>query len=234
MLPQLPLGINLRESACFDTFIGLGNQQTIADLKACLAGSGERYLYLWGPAGAGKSHLLQASCRAVQPGSKRVAYIPLSLVDHFTPGILSDLGELDLVCLDDIHLVCEAPAWESSLFSLFNQLWECRAGLIVSADRPPARLPVQLADLASRLEWGLSCQLNPLDDVGRVALLDESAKRRGLHLPKATARYILSHTARDATSLLELMERLDLASLAAQRSKLTIHFVKTVLEPDEV
>lgn len=232
MLPQIPLGFSLRQSASFDTFVGLGNQQTIADLKACLAKSGERYLFLWGPAGAGKSHLLQASCRAAQTDAERVAYIPLSLADDFSSGILSDLGALDLVCLDDIHLVCGEPAWESGLFSLFNQLWGCGARLIASADLPPARLPVQLADLSSRLEWGLSCQLNPLDDAGRETLLVESALRRGLVLPGDTARYILSHTSRDTASLLELMDRLDLASLAAQR-KLTIPFVKTVLAQND-
>ena len=49
MLPQIPLGISLRESASFDSFVGLGNQRTLADIKACIAKSGENYLYLWGP-----------------------------------------------------------------------------------------------------------------------------------------------------------------------------------------
>lgn len=57
----------------------------------------------------------------------------------------------------------------------------------------------------------------------------ESASRRGLQLPDEAARYILSHAARDTVSLLGLMERLDRASLVAQR-RLTVPFVKSVLE----
>lgn len=232
MQTQIPLGISLRESASFDAFIELGNRQTLADIKACIAASGEQYLYLWGPGGVGKSHLLQAGCRAANTKSDRMAYVPLSQADDFSPGILADLGTLDLVCLDDIQLVCGRPEWELALFRLFNQLRAQGARLIVSADRPPARLQVQLADLGSRLEWGLCCQLNPLDDGGRAQLLMESARRRGLELPGETARYILSRTTRDTASLLELMDRLDLASLAAQR-RLTIPFVKTVMAQED-
>ena len=228
MLSQIPLGIGLRESAGFDTFIGLGNEQTIADIKACVASSGEQYLYLWGPAGTGKSHLLQAGCREAKSRSDRIAYIPLSQAGVFSPGILSDLGALDLVCLDDIHLICGESAWELALFRLFDQLRAARSRLIVSADRPPARLPIALGDLSSRLEWGLCCQLSPLDDAGRIQLLLENAHVRGLALTRETATYILNHAARDAGSLLELMDRLDQASLAAQH-KLTIPFVKTVM-----
>lgn len=231
MLPQIPLGISLRESASFDSFVGLGNQRTLADIKACIAKSGENYLYLWGPDGTGKSHLLQAGCRAAQSESCRVAYIPLSQADHFSPEILEELGILDLICLDDIQRVSGIPAWEMALFRLFNQLREGGSRLIVSADRPPASLHVRLADLRSRLEWGLCCQLNLLDDPARLQLLTESAHRRGLVLPEGTARYILSHTARDTQALVELMDRLDLASLSAQR-RLTIPFVKTILERD--
>ncbi len=228
MLSQIPLGITLHESASFDAYIGLGNLQAIADIKACVAASGEQFLYLWGPEGVGKSHLLQAGCRAANAAPGHAAYIPLTQADVFSPGILSNLGDLDLVCLDDIQLVCGDSNWELELFKLFNQLREYKSRLVVTADRPPARLPVVLPDLSSRLTWGLCYQLNPLDDEGRLQLLLENARRRGLVLPEETARYILSHASRDTASLLELMDRLDQASLVAQR-RLTIPFVKTVL-----
>jgi DnaA-homolog protein len=232
MLPQIPLAISLRESASFDEFIESGNQQTLADIKACIAASGEQYIYLWGLDAAGKSHLLQAGCKSAQTASHSVAYIPLSQAKDFSPGILSNLGALDLVCLDDIHLVCGDPAWELEIFRMFNQLRESGSRLIVSANCPPARLPVKLADLNSRLEWGLCCQLNPLDDEGRVQLLTASAHRRGLELPEETARYILSRATRETGSLLQLMDRLDRASLVAQR-RLTIPFIKTVMAQDD-
>ena len=227
-LLQIPLGISLRETASFDAFIARDNSQALTDIKNCAAGTGEQFLYLWGAPGVGKSHLLQATCRAAQRGANRVAYVPLSQVDEFSPEILSGLGALDLVCLDDIQRAGGDAEWERGLFTLFNQLRDRGAPLIVAADAPPTRLPVRLADLRSRLEWGLCYQLHPLDDAGRVQLLTESAQRRGLSLAEGTARYLLCHSTRDSASLLALLDRLDRASLAAQH-KLTIPFVKTIL-----
>lgn len=135
-LLQIPLGISLRETASFDAFIARDNSQALTDIKNCAAGTGEQFLYLWGAPGVGKSHLLQAACRAAQRGANRVAYVPLSQVDEFSPEILSGLGALDLVCLDDIQRAGGDAEWERGLFTLFNQLRDRGAPLIVAADAP--------------------------------------------------------------------------------------------------
>ncbi len=232
MIPQLPLGIVLRESASLETFLPGENSQILADIQAAVERRGEQFLYLWGTVDSGKSHLLQAACRLASERKMTVSYIPLREAAGFTPEILSDLDHLDLVCLDDLQTIVGQPKWEQALFHLFNQLRDHDSSLLVSADRSPAQLPVQLADLDSRLSWGISYQLQPLSDRHKMEAMVLYASRRGLSLPDTTANYILRHTARDMASLLETLDRLDRASLAAQR-KLTIPFVRAQLNDPE-
>ncbi|MCP3868467.1 MAG: DnaA regulatory inactivator Hda [Gammaproteobacteria bacterium] len=231
MIPQLPLDISFKESASLDGFVMGDNAHTLSSIRNCVRLQGERFLYLWGSKGSGKSHLLQAACSAGSQMGRRIAYLPLELTDQFTPEIMKNLGDLDMVCLDDVQLICGLKPWEEALFHLFNQLHDRQSHMVVSADRNHSELQIILPDLHSRLGGGLCHRLHPLKDQDKVQLLIIRAKERGLTLPLETAHFILKRTPRDIGSLLATLERLDLASLAAGR-KLTIPFVKTLLDQD--
>ena len=225
---QIPLAMQLRDEATLDNFLAV---PAVAPLLPALRGQlrpdGEAVIFLFGPVGAGKTHLLQGACHLAGAGAQ---YLPLAdLRDCAAQDVLQGLEALDLVCLDDFDRVCGQSHWEQALFNLFNQLRDAGARLLVSADRAAAALPLQLVDLRSRLEWGPGYQLLGLDDVGRAQLLNRSAENRGLELPPETLNYILARAPRDTRSLLELLQRLDRASLAAQR-RLTVPFVRRVFE----
>lgn len=132
---------------------------------------------------------------------------------------------MDLVCLDDVHRIAGNASWESALFMLFNQLREQDRVLIAAADQPPARIPIHLADLATRLGWGLVLRLQALADADKLAALGLYARSLGLTLPLPVGRFLLAHHARDLPALRHLLDQLDHASLAAKR-KLTIPFIK--------
>jgi len=229
MTAQIPLGITLRESTSFDTFHPGDNGLLLSQLRTGAEGKGEPFIFFWGIPGSGKSHLLQATCRLAAGRDRTTAYIPLSESAEFHPEILSDLEHLDLVCIDDLQQIAGQSTWEQALFRLFNQLRDGGSQLLISADRSPAQLPIGLPDLRSRLKWGASYQLQPLDDEARMEALIASAGQRGMSLPPEAAGYIIRHTARDMDSLKRLLEDLDQASLAAQR-RLTVPFVKTLLK----
>jgi DnaA family protein len=89
-------------------------------------------------------------------------------------------------------------------------------------------LPVQLADLKSRLTLALVFQLRPLSDEDKLRALQLRASRRGLHLTDEVGRFILSRNTRSMDALFDMLERLDQASLQARR-KLTIPFVKEIM-----
>lgn len=223
MSVQLPLGIQLRDSATFASFYSAQNRHLLAALK----GTQETCVYFWGRAGTGKSHLLQALCHEKSVEGWRVAYLPLAESD-LMPSMLEDMDQFDLICIDDLQNVAGKQDWEIALFHLYNRV-QSRAGrLAISANQAPSGLPLELQDLASRLGWGLVFQLQELADEDKQAALQLRAHARGLELGDEVAAYLLRHTPRDMRSLFTLLERLDHASLAAQR-KLTIPFVRELV-----
>ncbi|MBA1445508.1 MAG: DnaA regulatory inactivator Hda [Gammaproteobacteria bacterium] len=224
MSSQLALGIGLKPTVNFSGFIPGPNGEALSRL---LTGT-DPFIYLWGESGSCKTHLLQASCHQQDESGGTCAYIPLAQTSELEPGILEGLEALDLVCLDDLEKVAGNPAWEIALFNLFNQLRECDARLLITANSAPAGVDIRLPDLASRLTWGPCYHLLPLDDDGRLILLTQLSQQRGLELSQDTASYLLQRIPRDISSITGLLEQLDQASLAAKR-KLTIPFVREVL-----
>ncbi len=225
---QLPLHFAWREGLHFANYCPGDNRPAVAALRAAAEGAGERFVTLWGGAGLGKSHLLQAACEAAARQGRRGAYLPLAELAALSPAVLEGLEGLDLVCVDDLQAVAGEAAWEEALFHLYNRLREADGSLIAAADASPAGLPLRLPDLTSRLAWGPVYRLQPLGDADRAAALQARAAGRGLQLPDEVAAYLLRHCARDLPSLYALLDRLDQASLAEQR-RLTIPFVRGLI-----
>ncbi len=224
MPQQLALGLSLRPSVDFASFIIGRNGEAVSRLRTPL----DPFVYLWGESGSGKSHLLQAACLQAHREGRLPAYLPLKAEREIDPEMLDGLEGYALVCLDDLERIAGKSEWERAIFNLFNLLRENGGQLVVAADAPPAGLSIELPDLASRLTWGPCYHLIPLDDSERLELLLASAERRGMSMSAETASFLLQRTPRDIHYLTLLMDRLDSASLAAQR-RLTIPFVREVL-----
>lgn len=228
MSHQLPLALSLQHAPGLDDFIVGANRTLIEALRHGLDGDGERVIFIAGPAGSGRTHLLLAQCAAAQARQQRCAYLPLADRASLEPGVLEGLETLDLIAIDDVHAIAGDADWERALFGLFNRCRDNDTALLFSADVGPAALPVRLPDLRSRLAWGLSFALQALDDRGRLELLQSLARRRALQLPDDVARYLLERSPRHPTELAATIDRLDQASLAEQR-RLTIPFVREQL-----
>ena len=226
--PQLPLGLALRDSARFTSYFPGRNREAVSHLRQAAEGTGERLVYLAGAAGLGKTHLLQAACHHAAGHGRAAFYLPLRDFPALSPRMLEGLEQLDLVCLDDVSAVAGSGDWEAGLFDLFNRVREGGATLLVTAEQRPDRAGFHLPDLVSRLGWGVTYVLRPLDDASVGDALQHRAVQRGLELPEETARFLMRRYPRDLASMCDLLERLDQASLAAQR-RLTIPFVKAVL-----
>lgn len=217
---QIPLQIKLNDAATFENFITAGNAQLISLLK-----SDEPFIYYWSKEATGKTHLAQALCH-IQQNS---IYLPLSDLEQWQPEIFEGLESFDLVCLDDVGQIADKPEWEISLFDLFNRVRDTGKKLRVSAHASPNSIGVKLNDLLSRLTWGVTVQVQPLSDDDKVAALSLRAKQRGFGLADEVAAYLLKHCPRDMHNLFTILDRLDDASLQAQR-RLTIPFIKKCLE----
>ncbi|WP_411293571.1 DnaA regulatory inactivator Hda [Thiohalophilus sp.] len=228
MIRQLPLGVRLQDAATFENFLPADNERVLAALHTADAPS----IYLWGAAGTGKSHLLQAVCHQAAAQNQRAAYLPLA-DPGLEPAMLEGMEQFDRLCLDDLDAVAGDPAWETALFHVYNRLTAAGHQLLVTATGSPTALGIQLPDLRSRLGWGPVFQLQPLGDTAKRQALQQRAAARGLSLDDEVAAYLMTRCPRDMSSLFALLDGLDEASLAAQR-RLTIPFVREYLTRQSV
>jgi DnaA family protein len=226
MMEQLPLRVRLRDSARFSSFIVGKNAQALAALR--FAGPDPpRVVWLWGRAGTGKTHLLQAACAAAGELGATAAYVDLGAAP--SSAVLDGCEALGLVCLDGLEHIAHDADWNAAIFRLYTLLQDGSGRLAVASGSPPAGLPFTLPDLRSRLLAAELHQLVELDEAGQCAALQLRAAGRGLELSEEAALYLVHRLPRDMHSLFVVLDRLDHASLAAQR-RLTIPFLREELE----
>ena len=226
---QLPLPIHQSDDETLENFYAENNLLLLNSLQKNFLQLHQQFFYLWGNKGSGKSHLLKGVCQHYLAQQRPALYVPLNKAQYFSPAVLENLEQQALVCLDDLQAVIGNAEWEVAIFDLINRVRETgRTLLIMSADQSPVNLPVQLPDLASRLTWGEVYQLAPLNDKQKIEVLQKAAYQRGIELPDETANFLFKRLERDMKTLFNALEKLDQASLQAQR-KLTIPFVKEIL-----
>lgn len=225
---QLTLDVQLHDDETFASFWPGGQESVLSSLLHSLNAEKGGSLYLWGPSGSGKSHLLHAAMNWCASCFQLSSYIPLHHLKELQPEMLEGLEQMHLVCLDNLEFVAGKPEWEEAIFDLFNRIKE-QDKLLVMTGRSAARsLELELPDLNSRLDWGVSYQLNNPGDEEKLAILQLRANARGLVLSDEAGRFLLHRTSRKLSELWKTLDRLDVASMAAQR-KLTIPFIKEAL-----
>lgn len=224
---QLPLSLGLRDEASFTNYLAGPNNEALQTVQALVRGE-HRFLYLWGAAGSGKTHLLHAACQSCSASGGRCAYLPLNEWRTLSTEVLEGLDQLALVCVDDVHAIAGRAEWETALFHFYNRLRESGAMLLAAGTAAPAAIGLALPDLSSRLSWGLVLQLLALNDEEKIAALQLRAHNRGMELPTEVGSYLLRHWPRDMPHLFDLLQRLDTHSLTQQR-KLTIPLVRELI-----
>lgn len=229
---QLALKFPLSTRYRFDTFVAGANPELMRFLETLPEQAGFAGALLHGPAGAGRTHLLQAACHAqgeaaaggAAPGA---IYLPLN-DPALLPASLEALDTLELVAVDDVDAWIGQPEHERALLDLYQGLHARGGHLLVSARLPAAGLRFHYHDLASRLGGLPSYRVRPLGDADKAGVLRRLAAERGLELPAAVLDFWLARSARDLPSLLDDLDRLDGAAMAAQR-RLTVPLLKQVL-----
>ncbi len=223
---QLPLGVRLRDTARLESFVPGGNGEVVG-LASGADPRAPRVMWIWGRHGAGKTHLLQAACASVADRGGSTSY--LDPTAGAEPGWLEGCESLDLVCFDGLDAVAGDAAWNEALFRLHTLMQDTPTRLCVASERPPAAQQFRLPDLRSRLLAASVHQLHELDDAGQVQALQLRAARRGLELSAEGALYLVHRLPRDMHTLCAMLDRLDEASLVAQR-RLTVPFLRQALD----
>lgn len=223
-MKQLALALSVPPDPEFGNFVVGRNGELVALLRAFAAhASTERFVYLWGAEGSGRSHLLGAAERAMRRLSPPVSLLRAPVAAD----AIEAIDERDTVILDDVHRL-DAQA-QIALFGLYNRIRDADGGaLLASGPAAPAGLAVR-ADLATRLAWGLVYEVQALDDAEKIAAMRAHAAARGFDLGTEVVDYVLRHARRDLPSLLALVERLDRYSLE-ERRQITVPLVRDVLQ----
>ena len=223
-------GFAVRSDAFFSNFYAPGSLKMVKDsLIAQVKGNnGFAAIYLCGIHGAGKSHLLQATCNLAEEQGKTSLFLPLREIMAFTPSeILENAGDADVVCLDDVDLVAGNPAWEEALFHLYNQCQLAGHVMIMSGSVTVNDMSCYLPDWKTRLTSCLVMPLRPMDEDDKAGFVSFCAQHTGMQISESCIQFIISHGGRSAAELVKVVERLDRESLVAGR-KITVPFIKQV------
>jgi len=226
--PQIPLQLEPRRPDRFDEFVAGPNENALAAVRQLLDEAGGS-LFLSGPEGSGKSHLLNALCHAARENGLAAFYIALKRLPEEAAASLEGLQVLDLVCVDDLDAVAGNPVWENALFACFNQVRAAHGRLLVSSSQPLASLELCLPDLASRLAWGVRQNLRLPNDDQKLQILQQRARALRIDLPEDVQNYLLKHSKRDMSSLLLALEQLKDAAFVSKR-KITVPLAREILK----
>ena len=202
-------GPNLRSEYTFDNFVvGSSNQLAQAAAYAVAQHPAELYnpLFLFGPSGLGKTHLLFAimnEVRKLHPNFN-ILYVTS---EEFTNELIDALAlrqnrnlafkekyrNVDMLLVDDVHFIAGKYSVQEEFFHTFNSLHDAHKQIVIASDRPAKEIKSLEERLRTRFEWGLTADVQPPDFETRVAIVKRKAELLHLDLPEDVAEFIANH-----------------------------------------
>ena len=232
MSEQLPLPFEILADQSFDSYYAGVNLAAVQSLQSCANGEGEGFILLCGSPGLGKTHLLQACCNLAHKKRRPSTYLHSQTLLTQGSKCLQMLDAVDLVCIDDLHIIAENTTLEQAFFHCFNRIRDNGKQLIITTLTTAAHSNIALPDLRTRLASGLTIKLHAPSDEDKLETLKLGALQLGFELTPQVGQYILTHYPRDVASLWRALKQFDQATLSAKK-KLTIPFIKHYMESME-
>lgn len=207
----------------FENFVVCGGNKTAYQFAQKLAAGNdtENLLYIYGPEGSGKTHLLTALSTAIEgeyfsfrdaDTLYRCDYQsegPSRLADRFS-------GSSALI-LDDLHLLPDNQEVRVELWELFNTFYSTGKKIALAGLNPPKELPHLDGHLTSRLLWGLVARMDVSDDESRRMILKKLAEDRQMSLPDDVIDEMLLRVRRDIPSLVYALETINRFAISTKR-----------------
>jgi len=201
--PELPNSI-FNPRYTFNTFVvGSSNQLAYAaSLSIAENPSGSfNPLFLYGGAGLGKTHLIQAIGQRIKQSHPMMKVVYMS-ADNFVTELITSIRydrmqlfrdryrSVDALLLDDIQFLAGKERTQEEFFHTFNALYEAQKQIVFTSDAPPREIPTLEDRLRSRFEWGLIADIQPPDLETKVAILKKKAEDRKIALPNDVALFV--------------------------------------------
>ncbi len=205
----------IKANNTFENFIvGPENEMAHGASLAVAKEPGHYYnpLFIHGPTGLGKTHLMHAIAHSVYAANPqaRIAYISS---ETFTNDFITALQsgsvapfrrryrELDLLLIDDIHFLAGKESTQDEFFHTFNELHNNHKQVVLTSDRPASEIAKLQERLVSRFQWGMVASIQAPGLETRIAILRKKAAARGLDLQPEIAEFIASRVSRNVRNL---------------------------------
>jgi chromosomal replication initiator protein len=199
----------LNQRYTFSEFVvGRSNELAYAAAYAVSAAPGKTYnpLFIHGPTGIGKTHLMQAIAHEIlgRTPACRVMYVS---TEQFTNDVITSIAkrtmpdfrrryrETDLLLVDDVHFLGGKETTQEEFFHTFNAIYEAGRQVVLTSDRPPSEIPRLEARLVSRFEWGMVADISQPDLEHRIAILRRKAEADRLEraIPDDVLEFVANH-----------------------------------------
>lgn len=256
---------NLDSKYTFNTFIiGTSNKFAATSALAVAEHPGKMYnpLFIYGPSGLGKTHLMQAIGNyIVKNSNKKVLY---NTCDNFvtdfveicrknkeennfeaTQQFKNKYRDVDVLIIDDIHNLVGAVSAQQEFFNTFNDLYNNEKQIILSSDRSPDDIKRLEERLKTRFNWGLQVDILPPDFNLRMSIIDKKieSKQLSTSFPKEVKEYIASNCVGDIRKLEGALTRVFAYATIMNGSEINLdlavdalkdYFVKTIVAQNKI
>ncbi len=216
----------------FDNFIvGGSNKFAHAACVAVANNPGEVYnpLFIYGPSGLGKTHLMYAVANEVRrlDPSKRIIYVTC---EEFTNELIEALAkknplvnsalrekyrQADVLLIDDVQFIGGKESTQEEFFHTFNELFESHKQIIFTSDRPPKEINRLEDRIKTRFEWGLLADIQPPDMELRSAIIMKKAETMGISLSPEVVEYLSEKLKRNIRQIEGSLKRLGAQSFVS-------------------
>lgn len=228
----------------FDHFVvGSSNEVAAASAMAAANAPGATFnpLFIYGPVGVGKTHLMQAVAHTIlaRDANQRIVYLSSEqFLNEYVAAIRSNgmpefrrkFREADVLLVDDVHTLKSKEATQEEFFHTFNALYEAGRQIVLTSDKPPGELGGVEERLVSRFQWGMVSEINLPDFELRIAILRKKAELDQLQrtIPDDVVRFLAEHIRSSVRELEGAIIRL-LAFASLKRREITIALTQEAL-----
>jgi len=234
--------LRLNPRFCFENFVvGASNRFAFAASQAVAEAPGKVYnpFFIYGKAGLGKTHLMQAIAqRVLKKNNLKVKYIPSerftnelinSIQNRTTEKFRQKYRDIDILLIDDIHFIGGKESTQEEFFHTFNVLYDNHKQIIMSSDRSPKEIPNLEERLVSRFCWGLVVDIQPPDLETRIAILKKKIEKEPIKIEEPVLRFIAENITTNIRELEGALVRIMAYSLI-ENKPINLELAKEVLK----
>lgn len=237
VMTQLLLSLKTPPRYTFDSLVPHeGIEQAVSTLLSVYGDPAHALpgLFLYGPSGTGKTHLLHAAAAlAAHTRGKTESTVrfisgsgdstTFSGLEELVSGPDDTQHEVSCVAVDDVHML-SVDRW-TQLWSLWNKTSRWGCPLMMASQTPPAEIFQDDPHLVTRVTSGLVFRLDPPEDPMRLLILDKMARDRHVHISRDVCNYLVTRKSRNVKELERILDMLDQASLELKR-RITLPLIK--------